>query len=190
MNSLSFALLLAALWGGELLLLADTEKRLRCYFYSAWEYTQARLLEKRTHPLIRFLLPQALWVSGFFPQDRRRLLWIRWCGMLLVPVSLGCFFLLSPAWGCGAGAALSALSWAVYLIQRRTRARGTDQKLHERFNAYAPFGTAQTALIRREQRKTRLTPLGRFLIPPDERGKTDAGNTLFDPALRERLSRI
>ena len=77
--SLPLKCLTAVFWGLSGAAAIWAARRLRCWFYSALEFTQASLLEKSAR---RPSLP-ALWLRGYFDRDRIRLIWVFLGGWLL-----------------------------------------------------------------------------------------------------------
>ena len=163
-------------------------RRLRCWFYSALEYSQAFLLERSARFPFRFPLSPALWVSGYFDAHRIRLLSVLLCGLLNLPVSLALLaFKGARASLCCAGVFLLP-QIILMIIQLFSRVRGTDGKLHERFNRYAPLSAADRKKTSAQANKTTVTALGRRFFPRKTGNILPQDNTLRDEALLKRLS--
>ena len=187
MSLFSFCLT-AALWALSAMAAHEARRRLRVWFYSALEYTQACLLEKSARFPFRFPLSPALWLGGYFEEDRRRLLWAL-AGGLFVPALSLVLFLAASGGAVPAGTAglllLQVLPLAVQLSSRRC---GTDRKRHERFNRYAPLSAADRQTAAAEAKKTRINALGQRFFPQKTDHALSGANTVRDEGLIRRLS--
>ena len=178
--------LAAACWGLSWAAAAWAGRRLRCWFYSALEFTQARLLGKS----LRFPLAPALCLRGYFDADRLRLIWVLSAGFLLPVLSVFVWLVSGETAGTAAAAGLLAAQGIPFAVQSASRVRGTDGKRHERFNRYAPLSAAERAKAAREARQTRLTGLGRRFFPEKTDAVLSGANTVRDEAFHAYLARF
>lgn len=165
-------------------------RRLRCWFYSALEYTQARLLEKSVRFPFSFPLSPALFLRGYFGEDRARLVWTLWGGCLTPALSLAAALAAGLTALPYAAAGLLILQLIPFAIQLASRAPGTDGKRHERFNRYAPLSAADRQAAARQMKKTVLSALGRRFFPSGAKDLPAGANTLRDERLTSYLARF
>ncbi len=161
-------------------------RRLRCWFFSALEFTQAVLLEKSA----RIPVLPALWLRGYFDQDRVRLIWVFLGGWLLPVLSVLIRLIFGETAGTAGTAGLLAVQGIPFAGQLVSRVKGIDGKRHERFNRYAPLKAADRARAAREARKTRLTAPGRRFFPEKTGAVLSGANTARDEALLADLARF
>ena len=190
MERLPLFILWAAVSGLSVCAAADARARLRCWFYSALEYTQAFLLEKNARFPFSFPLSPAVWVDGYFPQDRRRLLLVQLIGFLLPVLSFAAWLVLGLSLALTAAVLPAALQLSCLLVQARSRVTGTDGKRHERFNRFAPLPAAARKRADKEAADTFITPLGRRFFPDRPEPGLSGENTVRDRELTGRLSRF
>ena len=178
MELLPLFILWAALSGLSVCAALSARARLRCWFYSALEYTQA------------FLLSPAMWADGYFPQDRRRLLLIQLAGFCLPVLSLAVWLVFGLPLALTAAVLPAARQLSCLLVQARSRVTGTDGKRHERFNRFAPLPAAARKRADKEAADTFITPLGRRFFPDRPEPGLSGENTVRDRELTGRLSRF
>ncbi len=180
--------LTAALWALSGLSAHCARVRLRVWFYSALEYTQACLLEKSARFPFRFPLSPALWLTGYFEEDHKRLAWVLLGGLFLPVLSLVLGLIAGWHFVPAGTAVLLLLQAAPLLMQLASRRRGTDGRMHERFNRYAPLSASDRQTAAAEARKTRVSSLGQRWFPEKNVRTPSGANTLRDGDLIRRLS--
>ena len=163
-------------------------RRLRVWFYSALEYTQAFLLEKSARFPCPVPLSPALWLGGYFERDRRRLLWTHLGGLAAPGLSLLLFIFFKPGFALAGTAVLVLLQSFPLALQLLSRPFGTDGKHHERFNRYAPLSAKDRQTAALEMKKTRITALGQRFFPQKAAQIPAGANTVRDEGLIQMLS--
>ena len=176
------------LWALSILTARCARIRLRVWFYSALEYTQAFLLEKSARFPFPVPLSPALWLGGYFERDRRRLLWTHLGGLAVPGLSILLFALLSPDFALAGTAVLVLLQAFPLVLQHLSRPFGTDGKRHERFNRYAPLSVNDRHTAALEMKKTRITALGQRFFPQKAAQIPSGANTVRDERLIQKLS--
>ena len=178
----------AVLWALSILAARCARVRLRVWFYSALEYTQAFLLEKSARFPFPIPLSPALWLGGYFERDRRRLLWAHLGGLAVPVLSLLLFIFFKPAFALAGTAVLVLLQSFPLVLQLLSRPFGADGKRHERFNRYAPLSVNDRHAAALEMKKTRITALGQRFFPQKAAQIPSGANTVRDEGLIQRLS--
>lgn len=176
------------LWALSVLSARCARVRLRVWFYSALEYTQAFLLEKSARFPFPSPLSPALWLGGYFERDRRRLLWTHLGGLAVPGLSIFLMVVSGGRMALAGTAGLLLLQVVPLALQLFSRPRGTDGKRHERFNRYAPLSAQDRRAAAQEARKTRITALGRWVFPGNTAQIPSGANTVRDEELIKKLS--
>lgn len=176
------------LWALSLLAARCARRRLRVWFYSALEYTQAFLLEKSARFPFPHPLSPALWLGGYFEREHRRLLWAHLGGLAVPGLSILLFLFFRPGFALAGTAVLVLLQCFPLVLQLLSRPFATDGKRHERFNRYAPLSVNDQHTAALEMKKTRINTLGQRFFPQKAAQIPSGANTVRDGELIQKLS--
>ena len=151
----AFLVAMLALWIAK-----DTADRLRCLFFSALQYRFAASVLMSLPCVARALRFYVFFNHGYFDSQRNYLYYAFLLSILTLPaaplaLAAGEFTVYLTV--CFGYIMLGAGPWAVHLLFGRVR--GTDGRLHERFNRFAPLSVINMREIEYMRNGARFTPL-------------------------------